>query len=404
MTNKKKNRYFIKLRVERVLGFGAILILILLSILGNKRALVNDEPLLQSLLNENQHFQLKPNNIYGVFSNENSLESGYIFKGESMGYGGPLEVAVLVDTSILIQNIIITSHNETPSYVSKVLKQEFQWQIIDKSYKDEFRLERDLDAVSGATYTSRAIAEASREACQGIAKEELGFQLPNPTAHSINFGLPEILLILLYALSLFGVYSKIRWKKTLRWGILIVSLITLGFWLCIPLSLLKINSFLLGYWPDWHNGMYWYLLIGGGLLTLLLTNKRVYCAWICPFGAAQNCLGLLGKAKNRLKGRTSDIAQWIQRTLAFVAIGSALYFRNPGTLNFEIFGTFFKLTGSTVLFVLTAIYVISSMFTTAPYCRTLCPVTPIEEFILMLKKLIWPKQISISTNNRKNEK
>lgn len=385
------------------MGLGALLILILLSILGNKRSLDDDESLLQSLLKENQHFQLNPNNVFGVFNPENKQEIGYVFKGESMGYGGPLEVAVLVDTSIIIQNLIITSHNETPSYVTKVLRNEFQWQIIDKSYKDDFILQMDLNAVSGATYTSRAIAEAAREACQSIAEKQIGFQLPDPIVHSIKFGSPEILLILLYALSLFGTYSKIRWKKSLRWGIMIVSLITLGFWLCIPLSLFKINSFLLGYWPNWHTGMYWYLLFGGGLLTLLLTNKRVYCSWICPFGAAQNCLGFLGKAKNRLKGRIGNITQWIQRALAFVAIATALYFRNPGTLNFEIFGTFFKLTGSTVLFLLCAVYVLSAMFTKTPYCRSLCPVTPIEEFILMLKKWILPKQISISANNRKNE-
>jgi NosR/NirI family nitrous oxide reductase transcriptional regulator len=379
-------RVFIKQRVERVLGLVALLILILASILGKKQSINDNESSLLSLLKENHHLQENSNNIYDVFKEQNTRASAYIFRGESMAYGGPLEVAVMVDTNIVIQTLIITSHNETPSYVTKVLKQQFIRQIIGKTYTDEFSLESDLDAVTGATYTSRAIADASKEACQKIAEEQKGVILPDSTKNSMKFGLPEILLILLYALSLYGVYSKIKWKKTLRWGIMIFSLLTLGFWLCIPLSLFKINSILLGYWPDWHTGMYWYLLIGGGFLTLLLSNKRVYCTWICPFGAAQSCLGFIGKAKNRLQGRTKFIVLWIQRILAFATIASALYFRNPGTINFEIFGTFFNLTGTTFLFVLTAVYMLSSLFTINPYCHTLCPLTPIEEFILMLKK------------------
>ena len=316
-----------------------------------------------------------------------------IFSGECMGFGGPLEVAVLVDTGIVIQNLIITSHNETPSYVTKVLGKGFQWQIIDKTYTDEFNLEADLDGVTGATYTSSAIAGAAKEACMNIAVEQRGFQLPESTAQSIKIGIPEILLVLLYALSLYGVYSKKRWKITLRWSILIISFIVLGFWLSIPLSLLKINSFLLGYWPDWHTGMYWYLLIGGSILTLLVTNKQLYCSWICPFGAAQDCLGALGKAKYKIHGRSKDILKWVQRGLAFAAIAAALYFRNPGKFNFEIFGTFFNLTGSTILFVITAIYVLSSLFIKRLYCDTLCPIRPFEEFLLMMKKWVMPKKM-----------
>jgi len=393
MTNQKQNSYRVKQRTDRILGLLALLLLILASVLGYNRALSDNETIIQSLLEENQHTQLNSGNIYEVYQDDSSKEIGYIFPGEGTGYGGPLELAVLVDTNMVIQNLFITRHNETSSYVKKVLNREFQGQIIHKTYTDAFDLEKDLDGVSGATYTSRAIADAAREACRKIAVEQVAYELPESTSPAVSFGLPEILLILLFSLSLYGVYSKIKWKKTLRWSIMLISFLVLGLWLSVPLSLLKMNTFLLGFWPEWHTGLYWYLLIGWTILTLLLTNKNIYCNWICPFGAAQDCLGVFGKAKYKIHGRSKDILKWVQRAFAFAAIAAALYFRNPGTINFEIFGTFFNLTGSTFLFVLTAIYVLSSMFIIRPYCDTLCPIRPFEEFLLMMKKWMIPKKM-----------
>ncbi len=182
---------------------------------------------------------------------------------------------------------------------------------------------------------------------------------------------------------------------------MIISLLIFGFWLSIPLSLFKFNTFLLGYFPQWYNNLYWYILIGGTILTLLITNKRVYCNWICPFGTVQNCLGVIGKTENKIKGKIKIIVQWTQRILALSAIAAALYFRNPGSFNYEIFGTFFTLTGTTILFIITGIYVISSMFTTNPYCHTLCPIEPISDFLIMIKRWVNSAKNKLLIKNNK---
>lgn len=36
-----------------------------------------------------------------------------------------------------------------------------------------------------------------------------------------------------------------------------------GFWFSVPLTLSRINLFLLGYWPDWYDNLYWYILVLG---------------------------------------------------------------------------------------------------------------------------------------------
>lgn len=379
-------KYYTKQKLERLLGLTALLILTAVSILGLKRDANDIDPYLHQLMDAGQEVEALSNHSFKVSYSDEAFASGYIAFGESKGYGGPLKLAVFMDTNTIIRRLVIINHNETPSYVEKVKDQKFYWQLINKNYQHAFKLDDDLDAVSGATYTSEAIAEACKMACYTIAKEQKGIVLPELTKPSIKFGLPEILLILLYALSLWGIYYQLKWKKALRWIVMVVGLLALGFWFSVPLSLIKINSILIGYWPQWHSSLYWYLLIGGGLITLISTNKRVYCNWICPFGASQSCLGLIGGSKIIIKGKFKTVVKWAQRAIAFLAIATALYFRNPGTLNYEIFGTFFNMTGTSILFGITGIYVLTSMFIKRPYCNTLCPITPIEEFILMLKK------------------
>ncbi len=66
----ESKRYSIKLRADRTLGLFALLILILLSVLGYKRSLDDNESLLLSLLGEKQRLELNSNGIYGVYEDE----------------------------------------------------------------------------------------------------------------------------------------------------------------------------------------------------------------------------------------------------------------------------------------------------------------------------------------------
>ncbi len=192
-----------KLKIERILGLLALLILIVASILGYQRSAGNNDDKIVCLLSEHQFTKLNDNNIYEVYSTETPNLCGYIHFGEEIGYGGPLEVAVLLDTSLSIKNLTISSHKETPSYVDKVFDQKFHKQIIGKDYTSDLNISSDLDGISGATYTSVAIAEASKRASQTIASKQIGYIIPIAVSPSIEFGLPEILLILMFALSMF---------------------------------------------------------------------------------------------------------------------------------------------------------------------------------------------------------
>ncbi len=387
-----------KKKTERVLGIVALGLIVTIATLGHFRTEKKIEPFLIQLITEEQQFNDISENTFKVSSIENNTITGYISISTCNGYGGPMKMATLIDTTGKIMDFTIISHNETVWYVEKVFEQDFQRQIIDKTFQNNFQILKDIDAVAGATYTSECIAEAASKSCKSVALNQLQLEVPVIENIPFKFGFREVVLILLYLFSLIGIYRQKSYKKVLRWAIMLVSLFTLGFYFSTPLSMQKINSFLIGYWPKWQNDMYWFLLIIGGYLIFLVTNKRIYCNWICPFGAAQDCMGLISGKPKALKGKFKLYSKWFQRGLAFVAIVLSLNSQNPGKINYELFVTFFNLTGTTLFFGLTGIFILFSMFIKRPYCNLLCPITSIDEFPLMLKN--WIASLKISQQAR----
>jgi polyferredoxin len=187
-------------------------------------------------------------------------------------------------------------------------------------------------------------------------------------------GVPEIVLIALFALGIAQRRIRVRkeLRSRLRWATLLTGLVVLGFVYNRPFVLAHINMVLIGYWPEWQTHVYWYLLIVGLLLFKAKDEWNLYCYDFCPFGAAQDVLGQIGGAKSR-SVRWSNGLLWAKRWLIAAAISLALIYRNPGFSSYEIFGTLFKLEGSSFQFALLAILVFASMFYSRPWCQYLCP-------------------------------
>jgi uncharacterized protein with FMN-binding domain len=316
---------------------------------------------------------------------------GYVTIESSMGYGGPLKMAVAVDNTGKIFDLAIVGSKETPSYLEKVLKTDILDHIIGKTYNEEYSIGNGIDAVSSATYSSRAIVEASKKGNRFIAAKVLGFDVPKAEKPAIKFGLAEIVLLILFAVGYFAHKKTFKYTKIARWGTMIVGLLVIGFSYNQPFTLSMINQLLLGYFPPLHSHLYWYLLLGGIFLVLTIENKNPYCLWFCPFGAAQECMGLVGGAKPRSVGKFKNIFKWTLRAITLFAIIAALLLRNPGVTSYEIFGTLFKLTGSNFQFAILGIVLVLSMFVKRPWCNYLCPVGPVTEYYTHIRKLVLEK-------------
>lgn len=373
-------------KLDRILGTIAVLTIILAGVIGFNLAEGDVFPSLYEAFPEASYFE--PINGSGFKAIEDETLVGYVTIATANGYGGPMKVAVAVDLEGNIHGISIVSTKETTSWMHKLLATDFVESFIGKNYQDAFQLGVDIDGVTGATYTSRAIAETAMLGSRYVAGQHLGFAVPEETIPSIHIGIPEITLVGLFALGYFGHKRKFKYKKQARWASMLIGMIVLGFIYTQPLTISDVNKLLLGFWPAWQTNLYWYLLLGGVLFVFTVDNKNPYCDWFCPFGAAQECMGVIGGAKPRPVGQSKNLLLWIQRGLAWLAIVLALLFRNPGLTSYEIFGTLFDLTGSTWQFVLLGIVLIASLFIRRPWCNYLCPLRPFTDLYRIFRKWI----------------
>jgi len=106
--------------------------------------------------------------IYTLYNNGRK-EIGYAFYGSDRGYISNIVVLVGLEDTETIKGIIVTSQNETQSYWKRLEDSNFLEQFIGLKIEDcalshPSGLGGKVDGVSSATYSSRGVANAVREA------------------------------------------------------------------------------------------------------------------------------------------------------------------------------------------------------------------------------------------------
>ncbi|KPK75298.1 MAG: hypothetical protein AMJ79_11690 [Phycisphaerae bacterium SM23_30] len=373
-------------RIDRVLALVALAAMIWVWILGGLRSEENLLPFIEEVQPEAIRFERIEGETFAGWDQQVEGEIVcYVTTATADGYGGQLKVAVAISPQGRVQALTIVDHKETKSYLNRVLNQEFLETLEGKSYDEPFVLDQDVAAISGATYTSRALTESVRKAVRRVALNQLALKLTAEYIPKTKFGVPEMVLLALYVISFVGLYNRFKYKRAARWVSMLAGLAVLGFWYNSPLTLAFVNKLLLGYWPEWQNHLYWYLLTGGVLLVLIVDNKNHYCDWFCPFGAAQECLGVIGGAGVHSLGVFRGLGRWMPRLLAFSAILLALFFRNPGLSSYEVFGTLFSFLGSSYQFALLGLVMTVALFVKRPWCSYLCPLRPVVDYIKLMR-------------------
>ncbi len=385
-------------RTERIVVVATLTLIVIVWIIGARRAEADLMPAIERALPAADHFERVDNGLYSAWSGPGESDLlGYVAIGTASGYGGPIELAVAVDLEGRISGLSVVNHKETPAWFDRVEDRSFMDALTGKSYGDAFTLGEDVDGVTGATYTARGLAEAALAGSRAAA-EALGFDVPESESPAIRFGVPEITVLALFAVGFIGHRRTFKYKKQARWGSMLVGMVVLGFLYNAPLTLAYFSKLMLGYWPQWQTNLYWYFLIGGVLFVLTIDTKNPYCEWFCPFGAVQECLGVIGGAKTYPLPRHRTWLQWAKRGLTLAAILLGLYFRSPGLSSFEIFGTLFSFVGSSLQFAVLALVLIVALFVKRPWCRYLCPVDAVIDLIRVVRQ--WVKELWEKINPR----
>ncbi|MGD2245489.1 MAG: FMN-binding protein [Candidatus Aminicenantes bacterium] len=393
MKSQKKNAK----RFERILAVLALVLLFIAWVSGTFRAEADLAPLLKKALPEANYFEPSSGGNYSAWKDEaKSRLLGYVAVGTANGYGGELKVAVSVSLGGNVTGLSVVEHKETASFFQRVLRSQLSESLKGKPHSDSFMLGQDVDSVTGATYSSRALTDAVRRATRKVASRNLDFSIIPEPPPPVVFGFPEAVLIVLFAVGFVGRSRRFKHRKTIRWTSMLVGMGVLGFVYNRPLTLVFINKMLLGFWPEWRLNLYWYILLAGIVLIIAVGKKSPYCEWFCPFGSAQECLGIIGGAKKRIPERTHVLLRWFQRVLALSAIGLALFYRNPSVSSYEVFGAFFHLIGSSFNFALLGIVLVAALFLKRPWCSYLCPLRPVTDFIRLIRN--WMQELWLKSS------
>lgn len=209
------------------------------------------------------------------------------------GYVGPAPVLVGMDRKGVIVRLIVLQNRETPYYMRMIERSGFFKQFTGRPVSAGWD---GVDAVSGATITSKAIVKDVSTASSLMAKKLFGIESPAPKEAG-NEALPLTALAMSLAL---GLLSRLRIRDSrLRWASFVVGIVILGFYLDIPLSFSHINSVLYGDLPPLSNLRLVILLTFAAITTVIW--GPVFCGHICPFGALQEILWRAVSPNNRLR-------------------------------------------------------------------------------------------------------
>lgn len=310
------------------------------------------------------------NDCLAKASGANGTALAYLGISSNIGYGGPMLVGTVISPEGGIQDVVILEHKETPSYLYRIAQVGYFRQFTKKQIDDALVLDYDIDRVSGATLSTRAITKSVQDVAHLVAAKEFKVT-PEKPKHGVQIGFKEIAVAVLFALSVF--MPRFKGLAKLRLLLLGFSMIILGFWLNRPLSMGHIGAFFLGYFPNPSENLIWYIVITGALLPALFTGKNLYCTFLCPFCCLQEAAHFISK----LNLPIGKYIKWLhlgKDILLLIVLFFAFLYLNPSIASYEPFGTIFGLSGSSYSWYLLFVVLIASFFYRRFWCVAFCPV------------------------------
>jgi electron transport complex protein RnfG len=89
---------------------------------------------------------------------------GYAIQVLPRGFGGPIRLMVGVDTEGKVIGLQVVEHLETPGLGGEIEEETFRGQFKGKTSEDALKVGEDIEAITGATISSRGVAEGVKTA------------------------------------------------------------------------------------------------------------------------------------------------------------------------------------------------------------------------------------------------
>ena len=287
------------------------------------------------------------------------------------GYAGPIKLLVVLGPDGRIRGLRIIEHRETKNYVHYLETPAYLDRLIGKSVLDRFEVDRDVDGISRATVSVEALARTLRDSSRIAAERVYGMQVPGVTAPAAEgWGWALYGGLFIAAAAGYAATRRLTGRRRLRDGVLAASIVIAGWYLSTPFSILQVFNLAL-FRPS--SSALWYVIVGSSLLSVAAAG-RLYCGWLCPFGALLEFVGRLPVRKWAVSPEQD--ARW--RELKYLLLGAAavvvLATGRTEYGNYEAYVTLFSLHGSLPAWLLVLASVAANLRVRRFWCRYLCPV------------------------------
>jgi spermidine synthase len=329
---------------------------------------------------------------YFAVSEIDKVPEAYIFHTAPLsnipGYGGPIDLAVVMDPEGNLREVRVLESRETPSYLALVSgwMEMFKGQNVLRP--GAFAA---IDGVSGATITSNAILRTVQTASGRFAADVLGKTAPETPAPPPRQGPDKEFWWLLIFLAA-ALFLRIRPRPWPRRLLLLASVSVLGIWLNLQYSTQHVFTLLGG---GLVTGWTAAFLLVGALPVFAVLFGNVYCGYVCPFGALQELVGELRPARWNTDPPKEiwRYARWVKYLLLFLVVALYAITRDYAVLSADPLTTVFSpASDRRMLFAAAGLLVLSIPYRRF-WCRNLCPAGAFLALLgsLRLLRFIGPK-------------
>lgn len=334
---------------------------------------------IQELFPEAQQMQVLDTSYFVVKSAENKTLGSVLlsspYSDDIKGYAGKTPLLIALDKDDKIMQVKLLDNQETPGFIKRVINAGYMesWNglTVDEA------MQKDIDAVSGATYSSNGIQNSLKARLDVVSRQSITETTDNSTLW------PNLCILVVVALALVCFFNPQK-TKTLRLVTLLLSIGVLGFWRNASMSMLKFYSWITS-GISWS--LEWALIVVFALAVLLplFTGKAFYCTYLCPMGALQELAGKTCKKKVKLSKTATTVLLIVRKLflltlLILIAVnaGIDLAFAEP----FSVFSVK-SITLFSIIFA--AIVLIAALFINRAWCRFLCPTGLLFELVRRIK-------------------
>ena len=299
-----------------------------------------------------------------------------VVMAEGEGYGGPLVVGVRArrtENGGRLAEVLMLSHKESPAFMERLRRGHFFKQFGGKDVSDNFIVDDDIDAVSGATVSSRGFTAAVRGAVHLGAVNHLNLE-PTWQQPGWVFGSEEMILVLLFIVAFFAGYRKGKFAKAAKLVVMVGTLVFVGFYANASLSLANIAGIFMGYIPSPQQHPMWWIMMIGVVGSIIFLGRNIYCQQICPFMVVQDLAQKISGVKMKIDSRFQKRARTLIFLLSWVALMLIFLSAHPALGSYEPFAMMFSLEGLGIQWYILPASLLGSFFVPRFWCRLFCPV------------------------------